>query len=123
WRLVLTVRELAGYPTTLTGLRAQDFYIDDRTSEIQQIFGTTRLAPYGTLKGVMCFLTGVNETPVIQVTGTAGSSSVSATLGARLGHISSVSPSVPSLVPPSLALKAADSLQTLDGRLTAHFAG
>ncbi len=60
WRQQLTVQETGGYYVDLTQLTAGP---NDFTGQIQQIFGTTRLAPYGMLQGSLCWtgLTGVTS--------------------------------------------------------------
>ncbi len=52
WLQQLTVQELSGYTMELTKLTAAGI---DLSSQIQQIFGTTRLAAYGSLEGGVCF--------------------------------------------------------------------
>ena len=52
WALPLVVQELGGYPVSLTSFATT---ISLLTSQIQTVFGTTRLAPYGMLRGTVCF--------------------------------------------------------------------
>ena len=52
WTQKLTIQEQSGFQVSLTGLTAGTTSF---TTRIQQIFGTTRLAPFGTLQGIVCF--------------------------------------------------------------------
>ncbi len=52
WSHALTVTETGGFSVLLTGLTAGSVNL---TSRLQQIFGTTRLAPYGSLSGTVCW--------------------------------------------------------------------
>jgi uncharacterized protein (TIGR03437 family) len=56
WSQQLNVQERNGFPLQLTRIVAGS---NDITSQIQQIFGTTRLAPYGALAGKLCW-TGIS---------------------------------------------------------------
>lgn len=83
WAQQLTIQETGGFLIQLIGLTAG---AADLTSHIQQLFGTTRLAPYGMLQANLCWnsattpgalqfqLTGMSEL------GTAVTASLSATL-------------------------------------------
>jgi uncharacterized protein (TIGR03437 family) len=52
WSQQVTVQEQGGYVTLLDVLSANGV---DMTPQIQTIFGTTRLAPYGMLQGSICY--------------------------------------------------------------------
>ncbi|MDR3700043.1 MAG: protease pro-enzyme activation domain-containing protein [Candidatus Sulfopaludibacter sp.] len=52
WSLPVSVQETGGYPISLTAFSAGGTSL---TSRIQTIFGTTRLAPFGALRGIVCF--------------------------------------------------------------------
>jgi uncharacterized protein (TIGR03437 family) len=52
WRHQLTVTETGGYFVQLTSLSAAP---DDLSSRIAQLFGTVRLAPYGSLSATVCW--------------------------------------------------------------------
>jgi uncharacterized protein (TIGR03437 family) len=52
WSQKVTVQELSGFAVTLSSLTAGG---NSLTSGIPEIFGTTRLAPYGMLTGTLCF--------------------------------------------------------------------
>src|SRR5262249_42389761 len=51
WSHQLVLHETGGFLTQLTSLRQGG---SDLTANIQQLFGTTRLAPYGTLTATIC---------------------------------------------------------------------
>ena len=55
WSQQLTVQETSGFLFLLTGLSAGGTNL---ANSIQGLFGTTRLAPYGTLDGTICWTTG-----------------------------------------------------------------
>jgi len=81
WSQQLTVQEQSGYLVILSGLTAG---ATSFTSSLQQIFGTTRLAPFGRLHGTVCFGGTVppsNRTYVILGAAESGAA-VSATLNA-----------------------------------------
>jgi hypothetical protein len=52
WAQQLTVQEQSGYLVNLSSLTAG---ATSFTSSLQQIFGTTRVAPFGRLHGTVCF--------------------------------------------------------------------
>ena len=52
WSQQLTLDEIGGFAFQVTGLVAGNIDISDR---IQSIFGTTRLAAYGSLQGTLCW--------------------------------------------------------------------
>ena len=52
WSQQLTVQEQSGYLVILSSLTAGTTSF---TGNLQQIFGTTRLAPFGSLQGTVCF--------------------------------------------------------------------
>lgn len=71
WKQDFTLDEHAGYLMQLTKFTvgAVDF-----TGQIQQVFGTTRLAPFGTLHGTMCWASSNTVAPsskTFTITGTA----------------------------------------------------
>ncbi len=57
----LTVQETTGFLFLLTGLKVGSF---DLSSSIQGAFGSTRIAPYGTLQGNICWLPGSSQSNV-----------------------------------------------------------
>jgi uncharacterized protein (TIGR03437 family) len=70
WAQQLSVQETGGFLTLLTSMLVNQA---DFTSQIQEIFGTTRLAPYGLLEGTLCI--SVAGPVVTQLTGTTDSGS------------------------------------------------
>jgi len=82
WAQQVTVQELGGYPVSITALIAGTTSF---TSQISSIFGTTRLAPLGSLTGTVCF--GGSSPPAVktmQITGTANLATVATTITATL---------------------------------------
>src|SRR5207244_3761843 len=80
WSQQVTVQENSGYAVSLASFTAGGISM---TSKLSQLFGTTRLAPFGFLNATMCFS---GATPpaqrsysLIGVTETGGSVSASAT--------------------------------------------
>ena len=67
WSQQLSVQELGGFMTPLVSMTVGS---NNLTSQIQNVFGTTRLAPYGLLQGNLCF-TGVTP-PSVQITQLTG---------------------------------------------------
>jgi uncharacterized protein (TIGR03437 family) len=55
WAEPLVLEERAGYDVQLIGFEAGN---TDFSSQLQQIFGTTNLAPYGKLQGTLCWNSG-----------------------------------------------------------------
>ena len=75
WTHEIVVQEQNGYSVQLTQLSAGG---ESLTSQIQQIFGTTRLAPYGTLRGTLCWSNlVVPQTKTFKVSGMAAETATS----------------------------------------------
>ncbi|MBI4909360.1 MAG: Ig-like domain repeat protein [Acidobacteria bacterium] len=55
WSQQLTVHELGGFNVQLSLLTAGTATADNISAQIARIFGTARLAPFGTLRGRLCF--------------------------------------------------------------------
>jgi uncharacterized protein (TIGR03437 family) len=70
WPVQVNIDELDGFGTTISGLFAGSFSL---TSDISSIFGTSRLSPWGSLQGVVCF-NGITSTAssYIEVDGSNG---------------------------------------------------
>jgi len=69
WSQQLTVQETGGFLVQLTALQAGS---RDFSGQIQQLFGTTRLAPYGFLQAKLCWdSTNQPGTKQIQIVGTS----------------------------------------------------
>ena len=120
WVQQLTVQEQGGYLTNLT-----QFAIGttNMASQIQQTFGTTRLAPYGTLYGNFCW-SGSTVTP-----------SKTFTLGGfgEIGNVSSVATATYAaaplaaanftIAPRMLTFSVADSMQSRTASIDVAFTG
>ena len=81
WKQDLTLDEHAGLLMFLTKLTVGSA---DFSGQIQSIFGTTRLAPYGSLHGTMCWsgtstVPGSNKTFTITAIGATGTGTATAT--------------------------------------------
>jgi len=83
WAQQVSVQETGGFLTLLSSMSVNG---SDITSQIQTVFGATRLAPYGLLTGTMCFSSGSSKS--IQLIGTTDSGNiafqVSSTVNATL---------------------------------------
>ncbi len=111
WSLPVSVQETGGYPILLTAFSAGSTSL---TSQIQAIFGTTRLAPYGALRGTVCFSGSTPPTAKsLQISGaTALPTTVTATLP--------ISFSGPSTAPATMSTPVQSvSLDSASGNTTA----
>ena len=83
WAQPLTLQETGGFEVTLSTLSVSG---TNMSSQLQSIFGTQRLAPYGMLQGLMCFPgTTTANTKAYIVTGTTElGTSISASLNTPL---------------------------------------
>jgi uncharacterized protein (TIGR03437 family) len=68
WSHQLVVRETGGFLTQITSLRQGT---TDLSASIQQLFGTTRLAPYGSLTATICSPAGAAGNRIYTIGGTA----------------------------------------------------
>jgi len=121
WSQQLVLQEQSGYLVELTKMSAG---AQDLTPQIQQLFGTTRLAPFGRLQAVDCF-TGITvpTTTTYQISGTTESgATVSTSLTSSLGAPAS-SPATPSVSPQSVTMTVADSSGSANSSLALSFAG
>jgi uncharacterized protein (TIGR03437 family) len=121
WAQQLIVEEQTGFEVILAGLTAGG---TDFSNQIQQIFGTTRIAPYGSLHGTVCWnsrtalgsktyqITGSSELGTT-VAGTATSTLVSA----------ASQPAVLSVSPPALEILAGDASPTGTAAVELNFVG
>ena len=94
------------------------------TSNVQAIFGTTRLAPFGQLRGTLCW-SGIAapSTKVLQLTGvTEAGDSVSATLSSTLGGPTST-PATMSLTPAAITIPVTSSAPSGSASLNLNFGG
>jgi uncharacterized protein (TIGR03437 family) len=102
WSQQLTIQETGGFLVQLTALRAGS---SDFSTQIQQLFGTTRLAPYGFLQGTLCWdSTTLPGTKQIQVTGLSElETTVTASLSATFAPTAAAPPKL-SVTPQSAQL-------------------
>jgi uncharacterized protein (TIGR03437 family) len=93
WSQQLSVQEQGGYLTLLDTLFAGSVGM---TSQIQTIFGTTRLAPYGLLQGNVCF-SGVAPptTELIQLAGVTLSGEFTGVVSATATSVLQAAPAAP----------------------------
>jgi uncharacterized protein (TIGR03437 family) len=120
WSQQLTVEEVGGYTLELTKLTAGNA---DLSSQLQKIFGTTRLAPYGSLMGTACFA-GLSP-PVVQSYELSATTDQGGTVGATLSASfagSAISPPTPTVSPSSVAIQAGAG-SSVDGTLAISFGG
>jgi len=125
WLQELTVQELSGFTVELTSLTLPP---GSTGATIQQIFGTTRLAPFGSLSGQVCF----TNVPV-PASGTiarsfsvVGTNDRGNTQGAALsasfgGPVSS--PPALSVSPASVTMQAANSSSAASATVNLSFVG
>ncbi len=121
WAQHLIVQEQSGYWVGITKLVAGG---SDMTSNVQAIFGTTRLAPFGQLRGTLCW-SGIAapSTKVLQLTGvTEAGDSVSATLSSTLGGPTST-PATMSLTPAAITIPVTSSAPAGSASLNLNFGG
>ena len=90
WSQQLTVQEQSGYLVILNSLTAGSTSF---TGSLQQIFGTTRLAPFGSLHGTVCF-TGTTP-PANRMYALLGSADNGAIVAATLNAVFAPAPAAP----------------------------
>jgi len=83
WSVPVVLQETGGFEVTLTAFTATGSSL---TSQLQSIFGTQRLAPFGMLAGTVCFPAGTaTGTKAFTITGTSDlGTTVTATLSIPL---------------------------------------
>ena len=120
WSTQLVVNEQAGFPMQLTKLTAGT---SDLSTQIQQIFGTTRLAAWGALRGTVCWASGtalaskaLAVTALSLETGLSVSSSVAATLVAA-----PASPAAFTISPASVTMQVPDAQHSASASLALGF--
>jgi uncharacterized protein (TIGR03437 family) len=114
WSQPVYLQEEDGYTVQLTRFTAGT---KDLSSQIQQIFGATRLAPFGTLAGTVCW-SGIAppQTSTYSMTGVPDNSAtatVTASLSTSFGAAAAVPPSIPSVTPSVVTMSVPDSSQTV----------
>src|SRR5262249_47896602 len=101
WSHQLVVRETGGYLTQLTALRQNS---TDLSANLQQLFGTTRLAPFGSLSATICTPSGTQGNRTYTISGSAETGlTVSATATVNFTAASS-SPAPVTVTPASVTL-------------------
>jgi len=125
WLQELTVQELSGFTIDLTNLTVPP---GSTGATIQQIFGTTRLAPFGSLTGQVCF----TDVPVPASGTISGSFSVlgvndrgnneGASLQAAFGPAAST-PATPSVSPTSVTMQVPNSSSVANATVNLAFGG
>ena len=111
WSQQLYLQEQAGFGVELTRFLAGS---NDLSSQIQQYFGTTQLASFGSLQASVCWNSSTQPQSVTyEIDGTAGNGSpVTATLSASLAAPAATAV-VPSVSPPAVSMSAASLSQTV----------
>jgi len=119
WALPLVVQELGGYPVSLTSFATS---ISLLTSQIQTVFGTTRLAPYGVLRGTVCF--GGTTPPAVKTVQIQGTSSLSTTVSSTLATAFTGASAAPATMAASVAsVSLASPAGSLSAPVAVNFAG
>ncbi|MGA3016108.1 MAG: protease pro-enzyme activation domain-containing protein [Bryobacteraceae bacterium] len=120
WSVQLVVNEQAGFPMQLTKLTAGT---SDLSAQIQQVFGTTRLAAWGALRGTVCWASGTapaSETLTVTAlsleTGIPVTASATATLAAA-----AASPAAFTISPATVTMQVADAQHSASASLSLTF--
>jgi len=111
WQQPLVIEEQGGYESVLTTLVSGS---TDFSAQLQQIFGTTTLAPFGRLQGTLCWPSTASGSKSLSLSGDLAefatatvSSSVSSTLAATSTTV------VPSVSPASVTLSPQSTSATV----------
>lgn len=126
WAAQLVVNEQAGFPMQLTKLTAATTAGTlDLSAQIQQIFGTTRLAAWGALRGTVCWASAtapasqtLTVTALSLETGITVTASLTDTLGAA-----AASPTAFTVSPASVTMQVADAQHSATASLALDFGG
>ena len=120
WSVQLVVNEQAGFPMQLTRFTAGT---SDFTSQIQQIFGTTRMSAWGALRGTVCWASGtalagkaLTVTAVSLETGLSTSAAATATLVAA-----ATAPAAFTVSPASVTMQVGDPQHSASASLALGF--
>lgn len=101
WSLPVVLQETGGFEVTLTAFTATGSSL---TSQLQSIFGTQRLAPFGMLAGTVCFPAGTaTGTKALTITGTS-----------ELGTTVTATLSIPLALPPTSVVTFTASKASVD---------
>jgi len=127
WAQQLTLQETSGFLELLSSFHAQAQGFGNTTTDlsdqIQAIFGTTRLAPYGTLRGTLC-LPGAQGTS--QILAISGASEIGSQVSAAVETMNAapaVHPAAMSVSPAVVEMLADPLSQVGTGIVNLHFDG
>jgi uncharacterized protein (TIGR03437 family) len=124
WSQQLLVQEQGGFLTTLSRLTVSG---TNMTGQIQQIFGTTRLAPWGTLTGTVCWAAKtVTPTKTFTLSGTGEIGAVSSVATATYTNAAANSAGTPAalgLSQKALSFSVPDASQTRTATIDLTFTG
>jgi uncharacterized protein (TIGR03437 family) len=121
WPQQLHLQEQAGFGVELTRFLAGS---NDLSSRIQQYFGTTQLAPFGSLQASVCW-SGITppQSVTYEIDGAAGNGSpVTATLSASLVAPAATA-AVPSVSPPAVSMSSTESVPNATASVALSFTG
>jgi uncharacterized protein (TIGR03437 family) len=121
WSQQLYLQEQAGLGVELTHFLAGS---NDFSSQIQQYFGTTQLAPFGLLQASVCWNSATQPQSVTyEIDGTVGNGSpVTATLSASL-QVPGATAAVPSVSPAAVSMSVSGTSQTTASSVALSFTG
>jgi uncharacterized protein (TIGR03437 family) len=121
WSQQLYLQEQGGFGVELTGFLAGS---NDLSSQIQQYFGTTQLAPFGALQASVCW-SGITpvQSETYEIDGTAGNGSpVTATLSTSLVAPAATA-AVPSVSPAAVSMSVTGASPPATASLALSFTG
>lgn len=114
----VTVVEQSGFQVSLTKFTAGA----DFSKQIQQLFGTTRLAPHGILQADLCQISGISGPRTLSISGVAeDGTTVSATLPVTYAA-AAASPATPAVSAPLVNIPLAEGTQTGSAQFDLTFA-
>jgi len=121
WAAQLTIQEKSGFPVVLSRFSAGG---TDFSTSISKMFGTNRLAPYGTLQATWC---AANLTPpatqTVTVSGSTNAGSISATATVQFAAPSSNAATF-TVSPASITIPAGSDLSgVVPAKLSLNFTG
>jgi len=120
--LPLTVQENGGFPMLLTSLSLSGASF---ARQIQQTFGTTRLAPYGALQGTLC-LPGTTATgnKTLQLVSTSVELGITVTSTLAVTIVAGSAGQTPiTAAPPAVTMPVASASQNASATVTIGFTG
>jgi uncharacterized protein (TIGR03437 family) len=118
WSHQLVVRETGGFLTQITSLRQGT---TDLSANIQQLFGTTRLAPYGSLTANICLPGGATRNLFYTITGSSDTA-VTVSANVTVSYAGAATPATSlAVTPASLTLNAPDATGVLQVQTAAQW--